>query len=111
MAAVFKGAQCAWGTTSTHSSGTVVDESLKKTAQTEPVEDSQGAMTGLVIYDEHYSGTLTIVAASAGASLPNIGDKVTVLGASLYVTDVENKGTHKGKRMFTISCTGGKALA
>lgn len=110
MAVVFKGQQCAWGTASTHASGTVVDESLKTTAQTDPVEDSQGAMVGLVIYDELYSGTLTIVA-KASATPPNIGDQVTILGKQLYVTDFENKGVHKGKRMFTISCTGGKSLS
>lgn len=110
MAVTFKGQQCAWGTTSTHGSGTVVDESLKTTALTEPVENNQGAMVGLVIYDELYSGTLTIVA-SASATPPAIGDTLTVLGKQLYVTDVDNKGQHKGKRMFTISCTGGKSLS
>ena len=90
----FKGSTCQWGTSSTHASGTVVDESLKKTAQTEPVENNMGAKTGMVIYDTLITGTLTIVAA-ASATPPDIGDTVTVCGASLTVTDFENKGTHK----------------
>ncbi len=109
MATTFKGSTCQWGTTSTHASGTVVDEDLKKTAQTEPVENSQGAMTGMVIYDELYSGTLTIVA-SQSATLPTVGSTVTILGVGLVVKEVDNKGTHKGKRMFTITAEGGANL-
>ena len=110
----FKGSTCQWGTLSTSSAGTVVDETMKKTAQTDPVENSMGAKTGMVIYDTLYSGTLTIVAA-ASATLPSIGDTVAIsYGGStvnLAVTDIEDKGTHKGKRMFTVSAEGGANLS
>ena len=104
-----KGQQCQWGTTSTHGSGVVVDETLKRTSQTEPVENAQGARTGLVIYDEMWSGKLTIVA-NASASPPQIGSNLTVCGQALFVTDVEEKGSHKGKRMYTVSAEGGKNI-
>lgn len=106
----FKGETCQWGTTSTSSAGTVVDEDLKETAQTDVVENNKGARTGMVIYDTIYAGSLTIVAA-ASATPPSIGDVITVLDVSLVVTDVDNKGTHKGKRMFTVSCDGGANLS
>ena len=110
----FKGSTCQWGTLSTSAAGTVVDETMKKTAQTDVVENSMGAKTGMVIYDTLYSGTLTIVAA-ASATLPSIGDTVAIsYGGStvnLAVTDIEDKGTHKGKRMFTVSAEGGANLS
>lgn len=104
-----KGQQCQWGTTSTSGSGVVVDETLKRTSQTEPVENKEGARVGLVIYDEMWSGTLTIVA-NASASPPQIGSTINVCGQSLFVTDVEEKGSHKGKRMYTVTAEGGKNL-
>ena len=106
----FKGATCQWGTTSTSGAGTVVDEDLRKTAQTDAVENSMGARTGMVIYDTIYAGSLTIVAA-ASATLPSVGDVITVLGVSLVVTDVDNKGAHKGKRMISVTCEGGANLS
>lgn len=105
----FKGQTAQWGTTSTHSSGVVTDENLKKTASTEPVENNQGAMVGMCVYDEMWSGSLSIVAAQ-NATLPAPGDTVTILECTLLITDVENVGTHKGKRKFNISATGGKNL-
>ena len=62
----FKGATAQWGTLSTSAAGTVVDETMKKTAQTDVVENSMGAKTGMVIYDTLFNGTLTIVAARPG---------------------------------------------
>lgn len=105
----FKGATCQWGTTSTSSAGTVVDENMKKSGQTDAVESNKGARTGIVIYDIFYTGTLTIVAAES-ATLPEIGDVIEVIGVSLVVLEVENKGTHKGKRMINVGCEGGANL-
>ena len=110
----FKGATAQWGTLSTSAAGTVVDETMKKTAQTDAVENSMGAKTGMVIYDTLFNGTLTIVAA-ASATLPAIGDTVAIKFAgadvNLVCTDIEDKGTHKGKRMFTITAEGGANLS
>ncbi len=110
----FKGATAQWGTLSTSAAGTVVDETMKKTAQTDVVENSMGAKTGMVIYDTLFNGTLTIVAA-ASATLPEIGDTVAIKFAgadvNLVCTDIEDKGTHKGKRMFTITAEGGANLS
>lgn len=104
-----KGQQCKWGTTSTHGSGVVTDESLKRQSQTEPVENAQGATTGLVIYDEKWSGQLTIVA-NANAPAPQIGGTLTVCGQTLFITEVEEKGSHKGKFMYVVTAEGGKYL-
>ena len=109
----FKGSTCQWGTLSTSTAGTVVDETMDKTAQTDPVENSMGARTGLVIYDTLYTGQLTIVAA-ASATLPDIGATVTIKfnggDVSLVCNKVTDKGTHKGKRMFTVDAEGGVNL-
>ena len=110
----FKGATAQWGTLSTSNAGTVVDETMKKTAQTDVVENSMGAKTGMVIYDTLFSGTLTVVAAQS-ATLPEIGATVAIKFAGsdvdLVCTDSEDKGTHKGKRMFTITAEGGANLS
>ena len=110
----FKGATAQWGTLSTSAAGTVTDETMKKTAQTDVVENNMGAKTGMVIYDTLFNGTLTIVAA-ASATLPEIGATVAIKFAgadvNLVCTDLEDKGTHKGKRMFTITAEGGANLS
>lgn len=106
----FRGATCQWGTLSMSAAGTVVDETMKKSGPKEPVENRFGAETGRVYYDELYAGTLTIVAAQS-ATLPEIGDTVEISFAggvlAVFVDDVEDKGTHKGKRMFIITASGG----
>lgn len=106
----FVGEECQWGTKTTHGSGTVVDENLTKAAQLEPVENSQGARVGLVFYDEAYNGNITVVASASGDA-PETGGVITILSTTLYITNVQNRGQHKGKRMYVITAEGGKNLA
>lgn len=106
----FVGEECQWGTMTTHGSGTVVDENLTKAAQIEPVENNQGARVGLVFYDEGYNGNITVVASKSGDA-PETGGTITILSTTLYITNVQNRGQHKGKRMYVITAEGGKNLA
>ena len=59
---VFKGQQVVWGTTQVNNTigGICVSASLQRQGQHEPVEDENGARIGMVIYDETYSGTITV---------------------------------------------------
>lgn len=106
----FVGEACQWGTMTTHGSGTVVDENLTKNAQFERVENSKGARVGMVFYDEDYNGNITVVA-SASSEAPETGGTITILSTTLYITNVQNRGQHKGKRMYVITAEGGKNLA
>ena len=112
MAATIKGQQCTWGTDSAGVSargGTVVSASASRTAQTESVEDSQGAEKGLVIYDEQYELTAEIVC-GAGTAAPSIGDSFTCGGFSGYVTSCRENWQNKGKKSLSITAHGAKGL-
>lgn len=112
MAVMIKGQQVVWGTDGVDQFGGICTAaSVDTQAQTDPVEDSNGAMTGLIIYDEHHSGTITVVC-KAGTTEPSIGKAVSVSGLSgaLYVTGVKKDWQNKGKKQLTISVTGGKNL-
>ena len=112
MAATIKGKQCTWGTDSAGVSargGTVVTASASRTAQTESVEDTQGAERGLVIYDEQYELTAEIVCDASTAN-PDIGDNFTCGGLRGYVTNCRENWQHKGKKSLSITAHGAKGL-
>jgi len=109
---IFKGQQCIWGTTKVNNTigGICVSASLQRQGQHEPVEDENGARIGMVIYDETYSGTITVVC-KAGESLPEIGTRITMNGFGGYVVDAKTDWQNKGKKQITVSIEGGKYLA
>ena len=109
MAVSFKGQQCQWGTDTTASGGIVVNDKLGAALQTDPVESREGALVGLVIYDEAFTGSLDIVLTTGNP--PKNGDILTVYGQRLLVVNTEKAGQHKGKRMYSVTLTGGASLS
>ena len=108
MAVSFKGQQCQWGTDTQAGGGIVVNDKLGAALQTDPVESREGARIGLVIYDEEFSGSLDIVLTTG--TPPKNGDVLSVYGQRLLVVDTEKTGQHKGKRMYSVTLTGGANL-
>lgn len=107
---VFKGQQCQWGTSdvsSPVSSGIVVDASIEAQGQTDAVEDENGARIGIVIYDQTYSGTITVVC-KAGAQMPEVGKQVTAGSFTCYVTGARTQWQNKGKKQIVVTVEGGK---
>lgn len=110
---VFKGTQCQWGTSdvsSPVSGGIVVDASIEAQGQTDAVEDENGARIGIVIYDQTYSGTITVVCKSA-ASMPEVGKQVTAGNFTCYVTGARTQWQNKGKKQIVVTVEGGKYVA
>ena len=105
----FKGAQCQWGTQTTVSFGTVINDRLRTTDAEEPIENKDGQLVGVAIYDDLYSGSLSVVP-GPGQEPPQTGDVFAVKGKRLYVKNVEDVGSHKGKRMYEVTLAGGANL-
>lgn len=110
---VFKGQSCAWGTSDVSnpvSGGIVVSADVSAQGQTDAVEDENGARIGIVIYDETYSGTITVVCKDS-ASAPEVGTQVKAGTFNCYVTGSRVAWQNKGKKQIVISVEGGKNIA
>lgn len=108
-----KGTSCAWGAGDVSSpvqNGIVVSASVDAQCQTDYLEDENGARIGIVIYDEIWSGTVTVVC-KAGATKPENGTSLTVDGMQLYVTGCRVEWQHKGKKQMVVAVEGGKNVA
>lgn len=111
--ATFKGQTVGWGTTELGTpvaNGICTAASVQHQGQTDPVENEDGARTGIVIYDETYSVSLTVVC-KASCTPPSIGDALTVDSLTVYVTDVKKDWQNKGKKQLTITAEGGAHVA
>ena len=110
----FRGATCQWGTINESVAGTVVDENIKTSPSKDEVPNKDGARVGIIYFDKTYSGSISVVVAQ-NAQFPDQGDPITLTRGDgqafvLFVDDVEDKGTHKGKRMLTITLDGGEHI-
>jgi hypothetical protein len=108
-APVFKGQTCKWGTEDVNSpcGGIVVDANVEAQGQTDAVEDENGARIGIVIYDQVYSGTITVVC-KGGETLPEVGTAVKVGNFTCYVTGARTQWQNKGKKQIVVTVEGGK---
>ncbi len=105
-----KGQKCEWGTGDVDSpvgSGIVVAASIEAQGQTDAVEDENGARIGIVIYDQTYSGTITVVC-KQGAKMPDVGKKITAGDFECYVTGARTEWQNKGKKQIVVTVEGGK---
>lgn len=109
MAVIFKGQPCRWGTETQVGGGVVVNEDVKATLQKDRHENREGARVGVIIFDEEYSGSLDIVLTTGNP--PQNGDVLTVMGRKLLVGETQEKGQHKGKRMYSVALDGGANLS
>ena len=111
--ATFKGQAVEWGTTELGTpvaNGICVNGSVQHQGATDPVENEDGARTGIVFYDESYTATLTVVC-KASCTAPSIGDSLTVDSLTVYVTDVKKDWQNKGKKQLTITAESGANIS
>lgn len=112
MAADIKGERVEWGTGGfgNQFSGICVSGTVDVQAQTDPVEDMDGAEVGLVIYDEQWTISAEVVCRDSTPA-PSIGDRITAGGRSGYVTGCREQWQNKGKKQLSITAHGAKSLS
>ena len=101
------GSSVVWGSTESvtapaTSMGTVIAHDVDSDAKYEPVENNMGAVTGIVIYDTETVVKLTIVA-EAAATLPAMGDTLTVGGVSATVLKTASRAANKQTKKFEVT--------
>lgn len=99
------GASCVWGISEKMTEvGTIMDINWDDEIISEPCEDQEGAVDGVVVYDGAVQMRATIVA-KADATLPAKGAKLTVGSEDFLVYGVGRAKRHKGKYMVSITAT------
>lgn len=101
------GSSVVWGSTDAvtapaTSMGTVIAHDVDNDAKYEPVENNMGAVTGIVIYDTETVVKLTIVAGAA-ATLPAVGDTLTVGAISATVLKTASRAANKQTKKFEVT--------
>lgn len=95
------GTSVQWGVAGTATEGTILDANTDVTAKFEPLENQQGAVVGIVIYDTETVVKLTIMAAEA-ATLPTIGSTLTFDSISATVLKASKQAGNKTTVKFTV---------
>ncbi len=110
MATVKKGNQnCKWGVDDNLDYGTITDLDIGKESVQDYMETQQGQIDGVIIYDEQYSVTGTVIASGEGTA-PKAGDTMTVGAVTVLLVSVGKVSRHKGKMAFSIRGRGGANL-
>ena len=104
---IIGGSSVIWGSVDTVSApatsmGTVIAHDVDNDAKYEPVENNMGAVTGIVIYDTETVVKLTIVA-GADATLPAMGDTLTVGAISATVLKTASRAANKQTKKFEVT--------
>ncbi len=108
-----KGQKVIWGTSELGtpvSGGICVNGELEYDGPDDPVENEDGQQTGIIFYDELWSGSAEVVC-KAGCSNPKIGDAVTFDGKTLYVKSCRKRWGNKAKKQLSITLKGGANIA
>lgn len=95
------GSSVKWGVDGTSELGTVLTHDVDDTAQYEPLENQQGAVTGIVIYDTETVIKLSVMA-GADAARPEVGDTLMIGGVSGVVLKSSMKAAHKATVKYEI---------
>ncbi len=104
--AIKGGSSVVWGTKDAitapaTSMGTLIAFDTDVDAKYEPVESNQGAVTGIVIYDTETVLKLTVVASST-ATLPEMGDTLTIGSVSGTVLKTARRASNKSTVKFEV---------
>ena len=95
-------ASCVWGIDETiEDAGTITDVQYVDTDVSEPCENQEGAVDGVVIYDGNKTAQFTIVA-KASATVPEKGGKLTVGTENFLIQTVTTTKAHKGKMRLQV---------
>lgn len=100
------GSSVVWGTQDAitapaTSMGTLLQFDTDNDSKYEAIENNQGAVTGIVIYDTETTLKLTIVATST-ATLPAGGDTLTIGGVSGTVLKTARRAQNKSTVKFEV---------
>lgn len=100
------GSSVIWGTQDSitapaASMGTLIAFDTDEDAKFEPVENEQGAVTGIVIYDTETVLKITVVASST-ATLPAMGDPLTIGAVSGTVLKTARRAQNKSTVKFEV---------
>jgi hypothetical protein len=98
---ILNGVTVVWGTEDSDI-GTLIDSNVEDTAQFEKVENNQGAVVGVVIYDIETAVTLEILADSTG-SRPEVGDELTLGSVKAWVMKSAEKAGNKTTKKWSVT--------
>ncbi len=101
---ILNGASVIWGTEADKTEGTVIDSNVEDTAQFEKVENNQGAVVGVVVYDTETVATISILAKS-GATKPAIGSSISIGGVLAWVTKSAIAAGNKTASKINVTAT------
>lgn len=98
---ILNGADVSWGTEDV-TEGTVLDSSVEDTAQFEKIENKQGAVVGVVIFDTETVVTAEVLAGAAAVK-PEMGTEITIDGVAAFVMKSAYKRGNKTTRKISIT--------
>lgn len=92
-----------WGAPDGSTYGEIQSMTKRSSGDQHPFRDHEGAVKTVVVTDVHDEVEMEVLVKS-GASLPAVGDQVTVNGISnLYVTGVSEQWSNEDAKKATIS--------
>ena len=97
------GASCVWGVDETMTGvGTITDVNYDDVDVSEPCENQEGAVDGVVVYDGNKTVTMSIVA-KISATLPVKGATLTIGTEKFLIQKVGTAKRHKGKNIVSLT--------
>lgn len=96
------GQSVVWGVADTSTLGTVTNVSVSKSAEHELLYSQQGAVNGVVIFDEKTEVKMTVIA-SATATMPGTGSALTVATVAGIVLSTTESKEYKGLVKFEVT--------
>jgi len=92
-----------WGAPSDNAYGEIQSMTKRSSGDQHPFRDHEGAVKTVVVSDIHDEYEMEVLL-KTGATLPSIGDTVTIDGnSSLYVTGVTKQWSNEDAQKVTIS--------
>lgn len=96
------GADVVWGVAEASTLGTVTDVKVDKEALHELVYNQQGAVNGVVVFDESTAVTLTVLA-KASAEMPATGSSLTAGTVTGLVMQTSESHNYRGLKKFDVT--------
>lgn len=96
------GGDVVWGVDDTSTLGVITNVNIDKTGENELLRNQQGAVDGVVFYDEKTAVKMTVIT-SAAAVLPATGDKLAIGDVTGLVMSCSESKDYKGVRKFDVT--------
>lgn len=95
------GVDVVWGVDDTSTLGIITNVSIDKSGENELLHNQQGAVDGVVFYDEKTAVKMTVMA-KAAASLPAPGESLTIGSVTGLVMSTTESKEFKGVQKFDV---------